>query len=67
MSEIHCSPLQAHGDADEVVTYRRGQLTSEIVSSLMKDHKFLTYPGLGHGATEEGLEDIKTWLNDKLS
>jgi len=59
--------LQAHGDADEVVTYRRGQLTSEIVSSLMKDHKFLTYPGMGHEATMEQLEDIKTWLNDKLS
>ena len=50
-----------------MVTYKRGQLTSEIVSRLMKDHKFLTYPGMGHEATMEQLEDIKTWLNDKLS
>ena len=61
------SCIQAHGDADEVVTYKRGQLTSEIVSSLMKDHKFITYNGMGHEATMEELDDIKTWLNEKLS
>ena len=60
-------PPQAHGDADQVVTYKRGQLTAEVVSRLMKDHKFLTYPGMGHEATMEELEDIKTWLNDRLS
>ena len=61
------SSVQAHGDADAVVSYKRGQLTSEVVSSLMKDHKFITYPGMGHEGTMEELEDIKTWLNSKLS
>ena len=58
--------LQAHGDADGVVDYKRGQLTSELVSSLVKDHKFVTYPGMMHEATMEELEDIKTWLTEKL-
>ena len=58
--------LQAHGDADGVVDYKRGQLTSELVSTLVKDHKFVTYPGMMHEATMEELEDIKTWLTEKL-
>ena len=48
------------------MSYKRGQLTSEIVSSLVKDHKFVTYPGMMHEATEEELEDIKTWMSEKL-
>ena len=61
--------FQAHGDADGVVTYPRGKLTAEIVSRLVKDedHKFVTYPGMMHEATMEELEDIKTWLQEKLS
>ena len=58
--------LQAHGDADGVVDYKRGQLTSELVSTLVKDHKFVTYPGMMHEATMEELEDIKIWLTEKL-
>merc|ERR1719150_2233470 len=40
--------LQAHGDSDEVVSYKRGQLTAEVVERLAKRHKFITYPGMGH-------------------
>ena len=58
--------ISSHGDEDGVVTYKRGQLTSEIVSSLVKDHKFVTYPGMMHEATEEELMDIKTWMSEKL-
>ena len=49
-----------------MVDYKRGQLTSELVSTLVKDHKFVTYPGMMHEATMEELEDIKTWLTEKL-
>lgn len=50
-----------------MVTYHRGQLTASLVSKLMKDHQFVTYPGMMHEATLEELEDIKTWLNEKLA
>jgi len=64
----HQAPVfQAHGDQDGVVTYHRGQLTASLVSKLMKDHQFVTYPGMMHEATLEELEDIKTWLNEKLA
>ena len=44
-------------------------MTAEIVSRLVKDedHKFVTYPGMMHEAIMEELEDIKTWLQEKLS
>ena len=63
---ITCYCPQAHGDEDGVVSYKRGQLTSDIVSRLVKNHKFVTYPGMMHEATEEELEDIKTWMSEKL-
>ena len=56
--------LQAHGEEDGVVTYKRGQLTAEVVSRLVnnENHQFVSYPGMGHEGTLEELEDIKTWL-----
>ena len=42
---------QAHGDRDEVVSYKRGQLTAEVVERLVKKHKMITYPGMGHEGT----------------
>ena len=42
---------QAHGDCDEVVSYKRGQLTAEVVERLSKRHKMITYPGMGHEGT----------------
>ena len=59
--------FQAHGDQDQVVTYARGKLTSEVVSSLVKDHQFITYPDMGHEATMDEMEDIKKWIDLKLS
>ena len=49
MSKIFAS--QAHGDSDEVVSYKRGQLTAEVVERLAKRHKMITYPGMGHEGT----------------
>lgn len=42
---------QAHGELDEVVSYKRGQLTAEVVERLSKRHKFITYPNMGHEGT----------------
>ena len=59
--------LQAHGDQDGVVSYKRGQLTAEVLQTLVKDHKFITYEGMMHEATMEELEDIKAWIKQKLN
>jgi len=59
--------LQAHGDSDEVVSYKRGQLTAEVVERLAKRHKMITYPGMGHEGTLEELEDIKQFILSEMS
>ena len=58
---------QAHGEQDGVVSLGRGRLAANIVSGLVADHKFITYPDMMHEATMEELDDIKTWINEKLS
>jgi len=59
--------LQAHGDSDEVVSYKRGQLTAEVLERLSKRHKLITYPGMGHEGTLEELEDIKQFILSEMS
>ena len=59
--------MQAHGEDDGVVTYSRGKLTAEVVSRLVKDHKFNTYEGMAHEATLKEMEDVKTWMDQKLN
>ena len=59
--------LQAHGDQDDVVTYPRGKLTAEVVSRLVRDHQFNTYEGMSHEATLKEMEDVKTWMDQKLN
>ena len=49
------------------MSYSRGQLTAEVVSRLVKDHKFNTYEGMGHEATLKEMEDVKTWIDQKLN
>ena len=67
LSKVDTPVFQAHGDQDGVVSYKRGQITAEVLETLVKDHKFITYPGMMHEATMDELEDIKTWMNQKLS
>ena len=57
---------QAHGDQDDVVTYSRGKLTAEIVSGLVRDHQFKTYEGMSHEGTLKEMEDVRTWMDQKL-
>ena len=50
-----------------MVSLERGRLAANIVSGLVADHKFITYPDMMHEATMEELDDVKTWINEKLS
>ena len=34
-----------------MVSYKRGQLTAEVLERLSKRHKLITYPGMGHEGT----------------
>ena len=65
-AKLETPVFQAHGDEDGVVSYKRGQITAEVLQTLVKDHKFLTYEGMMHEATMEELQDIKAWVELKL-
>jgi hypothetical protein len=36
---------QAHGDADQVVSYKRGLTTNQLIQRSVKTQKLITYPG----------------------
>jgi hypothetical protein len=36
---------QAHGDADLVVSYKRGLTTNQLIQRSVKTQKLITYPG----------------------
>jgi len=64
---LDTSIFQAHGDMDQVVSYKRGQITAEVLQHLVKDHKLVTYRNMGHEGTMEELNDIKDFIASKFS
>jgi len=59
--------LQAHGDADQVVPHKWGQLTCQLVKSLLTKHSFRTYQGLGHSSNAQEMDDVKDFLTGRFS
>ncbi|CDZ96223.1 Lysophospholipase [Phaffia rhodozyma] len=61
-----------HGTADQVVGYKYGQQSVEILISQYglekssgqagKGIQFESYPGLGHGSSPQELKDLSAWL-----
>ena len=39
----------------------------QVLEALVKDHKLVTYQGMGHEGTMEELEDIKAFILQQLS
>lgn len=58
--------LLCHGDADQVVQYKYGRATQQLLNGLGADVEFITYSGMGHSACGAELEDIKEFLMAKL-
>ena len=57
---------QAHGDQDNVLPWKMGKLTAEVVKNIVKDHQFVTYEGMDHEAWQEELDDVKDFIKLKL-
>jgi len=66
-SPVETPVFQAHGDQDQVVSYNRGKITSQVLEALVKDHRLVTYQGMGHEGTMEELEDIQAFILQQLS
>jgi len=54
--------LQAHGDCDPVVPYRWGQMTAQLLKTVLPNHTFKTYKGLMHSSSEEEMQDVKQFI-----
>lgn len=59
--------LLSHGMADEVVTYRNGERSAEILrSSGFQYTYFKPYNGLGHYTIPEEMDDVSKWLRSTM-
>ena len=54
--------LQVHGEADDVVKFKRGQQTLEILKKYAQEIQWKSYPGMGHEGTLEELELVKAFI-----
>lgn len=58
--------FQGHGDADPVVPFQFGQLTSQIIGQAGLDSKFKSYAGMAHSSCEEEMRDMKKFIEKFL-
>ncbi|KAG0485763.1 hypothetical protein HPP92_009613 [Vanilla planifolia] len=59
--------LLCHGKADDVVLYKHGDRSTEVLrSSGFRDVTFKTYNGLGHYTIPEEMDDVCKWLTSRL-
>ena len=57
------TPLfQCHGDSDFMVSLKYGQLTHEVLKTLLHNVQFKLYKGLGHSTVPQEMEDVGAWV-----
>jgi len=58
--------LQCHGEADPLVHYSFGLMTSALLKSHLPKYTFKSYPNLQHSSSEPELEDVKKFITEVL-
>jgi lysophospholipase-2 len=58
--------LQCHGDCDPIVPYKWGQMTSTMLKKLLSKYDFKTYKSLGHSSHPLEMEDVQTFVNERI-
>ena len=58
--------FQCHGKEDEVISFKRGQLTNDILNSLANNVEFKAMKGMGHESSQEELEMITIFMMNKF-
>ncbi|XP_010254331.1 PREDICTED: acyl-protein thioesterase 2-like [Nelumbo nucifera] len=59
--------LLCHGRADDVVLYKYGEKSAEVLSSAgFRSLTFKTYNGLGHYTVPEEMDEVCNWLTARL-
>ncbi|KAF1812597.1 acyl-protein thioesteras-like protein 1 [Eremomyces bilateralis CBS 781.70] len=55
-----------HGDEDQVVKHAAGKTSAEVLKQWGYDVDFRTYAGLVHSADPEEIDDLESYLNDRI-
>lgn len=55
-----------HGNADPVVAYNLGKLTSSTIKEFYKNVNFNTYEGLGHSSAPQEMRDVQEFISKTL-
>ncbi|MCJ1259290.1 hypothetical protein MMC24_007126 [Lignoscripta atroalba] len=58
--------FMAHGDRDPTVKYEWGQRTAKVLSDWGWKVDFRTYKGLVHSADPEEIDDLESYLRERL-
>lgn len=58
--------FQCHGEADPLVLYSFGVMTSAILKSHLPKYTFKSYPQLQHSSSDQELEDVKSFVKEIL-
>lgn len=58
--------FMGHGSADELVKFEWGRQTAQALRDLGHRVDFRVYPGLGHSADMNEMNDLEGWLQERL-
>ncbi|KPM41962.1 Acyl-protein thioesterase 1 [Neonectria ditissima] len=58
--------IMYHGDQDPIVHTNRGKLSADKLQELGYNVTWKTYPGMGHSACLEELDDVEVFLRERL-
>ncbi|KAF4972119.1 hypothetical protein FSARC_1259 [Fusarium sarcochroum] len=58
--------MMFHGEEDPIVHFQRGKLSADMLKELGYDVSWRTYPGMGHSACLEELDEVETFLRKQL-
>lgn len=61
-NKISTPVLQCHGEDDEMISLARGQLTADLLKTIVKEHTFRKFPYMGHECNEDELACIKEFI-----
>ena len=62
----HTPILLAHGDSDSVIGFAMGKQTYHLLKQHNAQSEWHAYPGLAHSVSQQEIQDIDTWLTDKI-
>ncbi|KAJ4266528.1 hypothetical protein NW762_004515 [Fusarium torreyae] len=58
--------MMFHGEEDPIVNFQRGKLSADMLKELGYDVTWKTYPGMGHSACLEELDEVEAFLRKQL-